>query len=81
MYAHAVPIKTERGWRALREHEFSGSRAQRALLVMLDGRRSLDRLAPVMESLGLDWHDLEQLADAGLVGWAPRGAHAVDIEL
>lgn len=84
MYAHAVPIKTERGRLALRDRHFVGSRAQRALLIMVDGRCSLDRLAPVLDSLGLSWQDFEQLADAGLVTWLPAGSlrdEPVDIEL
>lgn len=83
MYAHAVPVKTERGRLALRDHGFVGSRAQRALLIMLDGRSTLDRLVPVMNSLGLDWRDLQHLADEGLVTWLPNGAKdgVLDIEL
>lgn len=84
MHAHAVPIKTERGRLALRDRDFIGSRALRALLIMVDGRSSLDRLAPVMDSLGISWQDFEQLADAGLVTWLPAGSgldEQVDIEL
>ncbi len=73
MCAHAAPVKTQLGRLALRDHDFVGSRAQRALLIMLGGRSSLDRLAPVMNSLGLGWQDLKHLADEGLVTWLPSG--------
>jgi hypothetical protein len=69
MQTNAVPVKTERGRMALRRRDFDGSRAQRALLIMVDGRNSVDRLAPVMASLGLSWSDLQQMADAGLLAW------------
>ena len=71
MEGSAIPVKTDQGRLALRAGGLVGSRAQRAQLIMVDGRRSVDRLAPAMASLGLSWSDLEQLADAGLMAWHP----------
>lgn len=69
MVPNAIPVKTERGRLALRGRAFSGSRAQRALLIMVDGRQTVDKLAPAMASLGLSWSDLQQMADTGLMAW------------
>jgi hypothetical protein len=69
MTPDAIPVKTDQAWQILRSGEFAGSRAQRALLIMVDGRKTVGRLTPTMTSLGLSAADLQELADAGLVDW------------
>jgi hypothetical protein len=86
MTPDAIPVKTDQARHILRSGEFAGSRAQRALLIMVDGHQSVGRLTPAMTSLGLSATDLQELADAGLVGWLGgergrgfgRQTHAVD---
>jgi hypothetical protein len=69
MTPDAIPVKTEQARQILRRGEFAGSRAQRALLIMVDGHKTVGRLTPAMTSLGLSAVDLQKLADAGLVDW------------
>jgi hypothetical protein len=69
MTPDAIPVKTDQARQILRSGEFVGSRAQRALLIMVDGHKTVGRLTPAMTSLGLSAADLQKLADAGLVDW------------
>jgi hypothetical protein len=69
MTPDAIPVKTDQARHILRSGEFVGSRAQRALLIMVDGHKTVGRLTPAMISLGLSAADLQKLADAGLVDW------------
>jgi hypothetical protein len=69
MTPDAIPVKTEQARHVLRCGEFAGTRAQRALLIMVDGHKTVGRLTPAMSSLGLSATDLQKLADAGLVDW------------
>ena len=69
MFADAIPAKTERGRLALQERHFVGSRGRRVLLIMVDGHRTLARLAPVMASLGLSNEDLQALTESGFMTW------------
>jgi hypothetical protein len=72
MRPDAIPVKTDHAREVLRSGRFSGTRAQRALLIMVDGQKSVDRLIPAMASLGLSASDLQQLAEAGLLAWRLR---------
>jgi hypothetical protein len=69
MTPDAIPVKTDQARHLLRCGEFAGSRAQRALLIMVDGHKTVSRLTAAMTSLGLSADDLQKLADAGLVDW------------
>ena len=59
--------KTEAGRRALQERSFSGTRAQRSLLIMIDGMQPLGKLWPAVETLGLNERDVEHLAQCGYI--------------
>jgi hypothetical protein len=72
MTPDAIPVKTDQARQILRSGEFAGTRAQRALLIMVDGHKTVGRLTAAMTSLGLSAADLQKLADAGLVDWLRR---------
>ena len=62
-----IHAKTDAGRRALQERAFSGTRAQRSLLIMLDGVQTLGKLWPAVEALGLGERDVEFLAACGYI--------------
>ncbi|WP_019561233.1 hypothetical protein [Caldimonas manganoxidans] len=66
---HGILRKTARGRAVLQGTSFPGTWAQRQLLVMLDGRRSLAALAPIIESLGLKEDQVRDLVALGLAEW------------
>jgi hypothetical protein len=76
MQASAIPIKTALGRQALRRPGFAGTRAQRALLIMVDGCTPIGRLEPVMYRMGLSQRDVQDLATAGYLGWVGASAPA-----
>ena len=62
-----IHAKTDAGRRALQERAFSGTRAQRSLLIMVDGVQTLGKLWPAVEALGLGERDVEYLAARGYI--------------
>lgn len=62
-----IYAKTDAGRRALQDRAFTGSRAQRSLLIMIDGVQTLARLWPAIEALGLGERDVQFLAECGYV--------------
>lgn len=63
----AIYAKTDAGRRALQERAFSGSRAQRSLLILIDGVQTLGKLWPAIQALGLSERDVEYLAECGYI--------------
>lgn len=78
-----IPSKTPKARQVLQGRDFPGTRAQRALLIMADGRKTLQDLSGAIRSLGLSLADLQALAADGWVTWhgEAHGAAAVDIEV
>lgn len=74
MDSSLIPTKTPKAWEVLQGRDFPGTRAQRALLIMADGRKTLGDLAGVMGSLGLSSADLRVLGEAGWITWAGQPA-------
>ncbi len=82
-----IPSKTPKARQVLQGRDFPGTRAQRALLIMADGRKTLQDLSGAIRSLGLSPADLQALAAEGWVTWQGEIAPgttmtpAVDIEV
>lgn len=74
MDSSLIPSKTPKARQVLQGRDFPGTRAQRALLIMADGRKTLGELAGVIGGLGLSSADLQALGDAGWITWAGQPA-------
>ncbi len=70
----AVLHKTDLGRAVLRDRALPQaqglSQARRSLLIVVDGRRPMPELVPVIQTLGLVREDLEWLIDRRLMHWA-----------
>lgn len=69
MDSSLIPSKTPKARQVLQGRDFPGTRAQRALLIMADGRKTLGELAGVIGGLGLSRADLQALGEAGWITW------------
>lgn len=66
--------KTDRGWAVIRERSASLAPALRALLIMMDGKKSVLDLLPALKALSLKVEDVHALIDKGLLEpAAPQG--------
>lgn len=64
--------KTAKGREALAVRGFTGTRAQRSFLILIDGRKPLKALAAAAQTLGIDAQQIQALLDAGWVEWASK---------
>lgn len=71
-----IPAKTEAGQQVLKDRSVQLTQRQRAALILIDGKRSLQE---VMHACGAEREDVErlfelELASTGLRGTPPPGA-------
>lgn len=74
MDSSLIPSKTPKARQVLQGRDFPGTWAQRALLIMADGRKTLGELAGVIGGLGLSSADLQALGEAGWITWTGQPA-------
>jgi hypothetical protein len=71
--------KTALGRRYLEQPPIPGRRGRRSLLIIMDGRKTLMELLPVIRSMGLSLHDVETMVDQGMLAPAsPPRPPAID---
>lgn len=71
--------KTPLGRRYLEQPPVPGRRGRRSLLIIMDGRKTLLELLPVIRSMGLSLHDVETMVDQGMLAPAsPPRPPAID---
>jgi hypothetical protein len=69
--------KTALGRAYLSKPPAPGSRARRSLLIMMDGRKTLQQLMPAIRSLGMRTVDVQALVDEGLLQPAQPTDHVL----
>lgn len=79
MNLNAIPAKTDQAKEALKNRDIPMSRAQRAMLIMIDGSKPLSELSGAFTALGLTSSDLAHLTQAGFIDWRNR-EHSTDRE-
>jgi hypothetical protein len=79
MEQSAVYRKTDKGIAELASSRGQLDRRLRPLLILVDGRRPLDRIKTLVEGLGITSNDLDHLAALGLIELAGKSPATIEV--